>query len=54
MLEYLVVRWETMAAQPKYEEISDSITAGLDNLEKWYRTTDDSDAYFVCMGMHMF
>lgn len=39
-----------MVAQPKYEEISDSITAGLNNLEKWYRTTDDSDAYFVCMG----
>lgn len=51
VLEYLVVRWEDMASQSKYYEISESIEAGLDNLAKWYRTTDDSDAYFVCMGM---
>lgn len=54
ILEYLIVRWENMAMQPKYDEISDSITAGLDNLAKWYRTTDDSDAYFVCMGTYTF
>lgn len=41
------MRWEEMAAQPKYDEISESIDAGLDNLAKWYRTTDDSDTYIL-------
>lgn len=54
ILECLIVRWEEMAAQPKYNKISESIDAGLDNLAKWYRTMDDSDTYFVCMGTRIF
>lgn len=28
----------------------DSINVGLENLEKWYGKTDDTDVYFVCLG----
>lgn len=39
-----------MANHPRFSEISDAIRAGLDNLGKWYRKTDDTDAYFICLG----
>jgi hypothetical protein len=40
-----------MANNPKFHEISNAIHAGLDNLGKWYQKTDDTDAYFICLGM---
>jgi hypothetical protein len=39
-----------MAATEKFEDMRDSINAGLDNLEKWYGKTDDTDVYFICLG----
>ena len=39
-----------MAKHSRFYEISDAIHAGLGNLEKWYRKTDDTDAYFICLG----
>jgi hypothetical protein len=39
-----------MAATEKFEDRCDSINACLDNLEKWYRKTDDTDIYFICFG----
>ena len=39
-----------MANHPRFSEISDAIRAGLDNLGKWYQKTDDTDAYFICLG----
>lgn len=43
-----------MAASPKYADLSDSITSGLDNIRKWYGKTDDTDAYFLCLGNQNF
>lgn len=43
-----------MAASPKYADLSDSITSGLENIRKWYGKTDDTDAYFVCLGSQIF
>ena len=43
-----------MAASPKYADLSDSITSGLANIRKWYGKTDDTDAYFVCLGTRFF
>jgi hypothetical protein len=40
-----------MAAEPQYDKVYDALTAGLDNLGKWYKKTDDSTAYFICLGM---
>lgn len=39
-----------MAAHPKFTELSAAIEAGLQNLDKWYRKTDDTDVYFICLG----
>ena len=39
-----------MAKHSRFSEIFDAIHAGLVNLEKWYRKTNDTDAYFICLG----
>jgi hypothetical protein len=39
-----------MAAVPRYDKVRDALTEGLDNLAKWYKKTDDSTAYFICLG----
>jgi hypothetical protein len=28
----------------------DVIHGGLENLQKWYNKTDDTDAYFICLS----
>ena len=40
-----------MAAIPQYDKVHDALIKGLDNLAKWYNKTDDSTAYFICLGM---
>lgn len=40
-----------MAATDKFAEMHDSIHAGLDNIAKWYSKTNDTDVYFICLGM---
>jgi hypothetical protein len=50
ILEFLQERWGDMAVAPKFAEVSDSITSGLENIQKWYGKTDDTDAYFICLG----
>lgn len=39
-----------MAATPKFSPVQDAIKMGLEKLKKWYRSTDDTDAYFICLG----
>ena len=39
-----------MAGTAKFSELQDAIEAGLENLRKWYRRTDDTDVYFICLG----
>lgn len=39
-----------MAEQPRYRNVRDAITNGVESLEKWYRKVDgSSDAYFICL-----
>jgi hypothetical protein len=45
-----MTRWENMAAQDKFEPIKDAIEAGLRNIVKWYRRTDETSIYFVAHG----
>jgi len=40
-----------MAAVVQHDNIQDALIKGLDNLAKWYKKTDDSTAYFICLGM---
>jgi hypothetical protein len=41
-----------MELSPRFAEIAPAIRAGLDNLEKWYRKTEKTDAYFICLGTY--
>ncbi|KAJ6631849.1 hypothetical protein B0H10DRAFT_1937605 [Mycena sp. CBHHK59/15] len=49
LLEALAETWRNMAATEKFVDMQDSINASLDNLEKWYGKTDDTDVYFICL-----
>ncbi|KAF8200467.1 hypothetical protein K438DRAFT_1758694 [Mycena galopus ATCC 62051] len=51
LLEALAETWRNMAATEKFEDMRDSIDSGLDNLEKWYGKTDDTDVYFICLAL---
>ena len=42
--------WGTMVKATQFNELMDALDAGLENMDKWYRKTDDTDAYFICLG----
>ncbi|KAH9972369.1 hypothetical protein BJV77DRAFT_1074894 [Russula vinacea] len=49
-LEFLIRRWESMAKQPRFHDVKDAITHGVQNMKKWYRKVDNtSSAYFICL-----
>ncbi|KAF8156025.1 hypothetical protein B0H34DRAFT_517919 [Crassisporium funariophilum] len=54
VLEFLLQSWENMADLPKYNEVQHAIRKGLENIDKWYRKVNDTDAYFICLGMFTF
>jgi len=39
-----------MARSSKFSAMENTILLGLNNVEKWYRKTDDTDVYFICLG----
>ncbi len=41
-----------MVKEPKFAKISFAIEAGLEKLRKWYKAVDDSDMYFICLGVY--
>ncbi|KAG1851982.1 hypothetical protein C8R48DRAFT_676238 [Suillus tomentosus] len=51
VLEYLQETWERMAGTSTFNVLSASVTSGLDNLAKWYRKTNDTDVYFICLAL---
>ena len=51
VLEFLQTSWENMANNPKFSQVEDAIRAGLENLGKWYQKVDDTDVYFMCLGI---
>jgi hypothetical protein len=38
----------------KLEPVRGAIEKGLEKLRKWYMRIDESDTYFICLGMHCF
>jgi hypothetical protein len=40
-----------MADLPKFSDVEHAIRKGLQNIDKWYRKVNDTDAYFICLGM---
>ncbi|KAJ7446138.1 hypothetical protein FB451DRAFT_1376010 [Mycena latifolia] len=51
LLGFLQQSWMNMAARSKFASMASSINAGLENLEKWYRKTDETDFYFICLAL---
>ncbi|PPR02389.1 hypothetical protein CVT24_002051 [Panaeolus cyanescens] len=47
LLEKLMSDWDDMINDPKYAPIKHAIQAGVDNMVKWYRKTDESSIYFI-------
>ena len=45
-----------MAKQPRFHDVKDVITHGVQNMKKWYRKVDNtSSAYFICLcASHLF
>ncbi|KAJ7933473.1 hypothetical protein B0H13DRAFT_2306571 [Mycena leptocephala] len=43
-----------MVVTDRFKEMHESIHAGLANVEKWYKETDDTDDtdfYFICLAL---
>ncbi|KAG6903521.1 hypothetical protein DXG01_000457, partial [Tephrocybe rancida] len=51
ILEYLIERWDNFARLPKFAKIAYAIRKGLEKIQKWYNKTDDSNMYFICLGL---
>jgi hypothetical protein len=39
-----------MVKNPKFTRVKVAIEKGLEKLRKWYRTIDETDVYFICLG----
>ena len=50
VLEFLQQTWDSMANTLRFHELMNIIYGGLENLQKWYNKTDDTDMYFICLG----
>jgi hypothetical protein len=53
VLKLLSQSWEDLGDDLDYETLAAPLQAGLANLGKWYRRTDESDAYFIIMGKYL-
>ena len=54
VLEFLLQSWENMAELPKFSEVEHAIHKGIENIDKWYRKVNDTDAFFICLGTFIF
>jgi hypothetical protein len=51
ILEFLIKRWEKMAAVPQFAQIHKPLLEGVKSLKKWFhRAEATSTAYFICLG----
>jgi hypothetical protein len=50
VMEFLQQMWGTMAKAAKFNKLVDMIEAGLENMDKWYHKTKDTNMYFICLG----
>lgn len=54
ILELLQDHWETFAALPKFRRLRNAIEKGLAKLRKYYALIDQSNVYFITLGMFDF
>jgi hypothetical protein len=51
MLELLMSEWEDRLEKKEYKPVHNALRAGIKLLEKYYRRSDETDAYFIAHGM---
>jgi hypothetical protein len=49
-MELLMSEWEDLLDEPEFEPVHHALRAGIALIEKYYRRTDDTDAYFIAHG----
>ena len=49
-MELLMSEWEDLLDEPEFEPVHHALRAGIALIEKYYRHTDDTDAYFIAHG----
>jgi hypothetical protein len=50
----LQTQWEDLVDDEQYTPVRTALAAGLKNMQKWYRTADDTSIYFVSHGKDPF
>lgn len=50
LLERLQLQWEALCNDDEYTPVKHALDAGLKNMQKWYRKTDDTSIYFISHG----
>lgn len=53
ILEQLQSAWEDLASDIRFEEVKSGLESGLENMRKWYRKSDKSNAYFISLGQYV-
>ena len=51
LLKRLQSEWETLCDDDKYFPVKHALDAGLKNMAKWYRKTDNTSIYFISHGI---
>ena len=51
LLEKVQSDWESRSNNRMYKLVKPALDAGLKNMSKWYRKTDDMSIYFISHGM---
>ncbi|KAG0701880.1 ribonuclease H-like domain-containing protein [Suillus ampliporus] len=51
VLEFLQQTWQNMAGSSKFDNFSNAINSGINNLRKWYHKIDKTDVYFICLAL---
>jgi hypothetical protein len=51
-MELIQDKWENMLHNFDYENLKGAITAGLENIRKWYWRMDDTNVYIMCMALN--
>jgi len=50
IMEFLQKMWGSMANAPKFSELREAINSSLENMDKWYRKTNNTNMYFICLS----
>ena len=50
LLEKVQSSWEALLENHEYQPVNHALEAGLQNMRKWYRKTDDTSIYFISHG----